>query len=239
MGKVGSTSIYHSLRSQLDSHKVRHVHFLSDYYLNEVLPNTRHTWNIDHGKSVLEEINSSPRSRIKIITVMREPLAREISNIFQNPQDYTESDLNELSDKELIDLSAQINLDYTLGWFDQEFKSFTNVDILDLESPSKEGFSINSTDKFDILLLRLEDLSAIGEEALKRFTGQKIKLVLSNKGVDKQSGERYRFFKQHMSFSLDSLRLAYDHPIVKFFYTQKELDEFMSRWKESMRNSLK
>ena len=63
MGKVGSTSVYNSLKKQLPFAKVFHVHFLSDFYLNEVLPKTNHTWNIDNGRKILNYLQKNPESK--------------------------------------------------------------------------------------------------------------------------------------------------------------------------------
>lgn len=50
MGKVGSSTIYQTLKDQLPWNHVLHVHFLSKNWLQNILPYTNHTYNIEAGK---------------------------------------------------------------------------------------------------------------------------------------------------------------------------------------------
>lgn len=115
MGKVGSSSIFESLKRKKPYSDVFHVHFLSENYLENILPrrheNFRH--NITIGENVLAHIDKKPGSRIKIVTLTREPIERAISDLFQNWR-HLYDDIEEVPKIKLKEHIESLQHDYTL-----------------------------------------------------------------------------------------------------------------------------
>ena len=90
MGKVGSTTVYYSLKKQLPLTPVFHVHCLSENTLKEqeksyykIGKTPRDVKHLRQGKFLNEQLNKFANINWKIVTLVREPIIREISIFFQ------------------------------------------------------------------------------------------------------------------------------------------------------------
>ncbi len=234
MGKVGSSTIYELLRKTYPCLHVFHVHFLSKNNLENILPaiSSKYHWNIGNGKRILEFIRNHPKYPIKIITLVRDPISRDISGIFQNWEakinntDYTEVDAEELC--RYLDTKDQ---SYTLSWFDSEFKDYLNFDIYSHTFDKQKGYSIYSHGNVDILCLKLERLDEIYEEAIESFLGKNsIVMKKYNLSVQKKTASLYKELTAKYKADNKKLRAVYDSKFVRHFYTEKEIDAYMDRW---------
>ena len=232
MGKVGSSTLYESLKSHMPFNDIFHVHFLSDYWLKEILPQSPHSYNIQIGKKILDTIERNPQKRLKIITLTREPISRDISNIFENPKDITgQSDMSDYALESLIEDFNKTDFSYTLNWFDTEFKAFTEFDIYSHPFNQSRGYSIYETEEFDLLVIKLEMLSAIFQEALEEFADIKLpKLLLANTTQEKPSSTLARNFKEVYSMEPERARQIYASQYVQHFYAPEEIEIFMKKW---------
>ena len=175
MGKVGSTSIYRSLKQRKPYSDVFHMHFLSENWLRNKLPKEHEIFhsNIKIGDDILKFVADNPKKRHKIITLVREPVMRSISDLFENW-------------KHLYD-----NID-ALEWFDTEFKEYLNIDIYELEFNKEKGYSIYNFEDFDLLCIQLEQLNDVMSEAMTAFIGEDIPLISSNTSANKNPTPSYR-----------------------------------------------
>ena len=185
MGKVGSITTYKSLQSQIPN-PIYHVHFLSHKEINRIenkysqanaIPNPNQLNHFTSSKIIRSEIlNSKNKEKFKIISLTREPISLKLSHFFQNPKVHrphlvkylNKEDIQGLTDYFLSELESS---SYTPTWFDKEFKQFLEIDIYQYKFDSEKGYSIYYSDKFDILLMRLEDLSENFQEAIQNFLG--------------------------------------------------------------------
>ncbi|MCB0321832.1 MAG: hypothetical protein KDD60_12980, partial [Bdellovibrionales bacterium] len=85
MGKVGSSSIYYTLMRCFPFSRVHHNHFLSDEWIENRLPGTPFTRNIRLARAAHADI-SKAKGEFLYIVLMRDPVARDLSNIIQNYQ---------------------------------------------------------------------------------------------------------------------------------------------------------
>ncbi len=234
MGKVGSASIYNALKKKKPHSHIFHVHFLSKNWLETILPKTNEVFhsNIKMGTHILNFIKKNPTKRIKVITLVREPVMRAISDLFQN-WDHLFDDIENVEYDKLLKHIEEIDFDYTLNWFDTEFFEYLDVDIYKLHFDKTKGYEIYNYKNLDILCIKLEALNKIGDDALKEFTGKKINLVSSNKSSDKKGKDQYNFLKNNVKMNKDMLIDLFHSKYVRHFYNEKEITDFINKWSQN------
>jgi hypothetical protein len=232
MGKVGSSTIYESLKTTLPTSKIYHTHFLSNHWLQNILPNldSNYRSNIITGNKIRKILFQNPQKKIVIITLVREPLSREISNIFQNKAAI-------FNNKQDIETSLQYlnnskNYDYTLDWFDTEFKNFTNIDIYDFSFNHQKGFTIIEQHNFKVLCIQLEQLNHCYTKAFQELIDLEIPTlqkanITNEKSTDKILNQQLRTTFSTSSMLLDKL---YNSKYVLHFYTKNQINSFHKKW---------
>ena len=256
MGKVGSSTVARSLRQIPLNRRVFHVHTLLPKYIDELEEQRRswlrtekehhlkHVWQYQYLRN---EIKAGIGEPWKVITLVRDPVARNISTFFTNIAvvDSTNSVHTLHSDEyqfeikvkgndvsELIDLFFEkIWHDYPLRFFDLEFKELFGIDLLEEESPIEKGYGIYQTDRADILLLRLESLNQCAQQAFSEFLGIKnFTLENANVGSQKKYAELYRQVQKSIVLPESYLDTLYDSQFAKHFYSETELAAFRAKW---------
>jgi hypothetical protein len=232
MGKVGSTSIYSVLNKRLPATDVFHVHFLSDYWLKEKLPKLDKYFhgNINCGNDILNHIKKNPKKRIKIITLVREPIIRDISDIFENWRSkyYTIENFDITRLSHLIEENGH---EYTLTWFETEFMNYLGFNIYDIPFDQEEGYKIYNLKNVDILCLKLEMLGKISSKAFKEFLGIELTMINQNISSEKKGKELYLQLKNNYKANNAKLAYLYNSQYVKHFYTSKEIESFINNWR--------
>ena len=234
MGKVGSTTAYTFLKKQYPFIPVHHVHFLSDYWLKEKLPKLDSFFhnNIKAAASVFKSLAKHPDYRLKIITMVRDPMIREISDIFQNWKGILDvKTVDELTvDKLSLYLNGH-NHDYVLNWFDSELKAYLGFDIYSFPFDKEKGYSIYKTASADILCFQLEKMNACFEEAMKEFAGLKVAVTeSSNRSETKAGKDTYKMIIKQYKPSAEKIASLYNSKYVRHFYSEKDINGFVKKW---------
>nr|MCU0601004.1 putative capsular polysaccharide synthesis family protein [Desulfobacterales bacterium] len=211
MGKVGSTSVYDSLKKAGLRQPLFFVHFLSDdlpeykqiHLDGGIVPAPYH---IELGMA-LRRVIKKQRGKIhyKIISMVRDPIARQISDVFENPDLMGENIKNAsglIDKKKTFDyltrkLASEDAFDYVFTWFDKELKAVFGIDVFSKPFDRDSGWTIYKGEHAEALIIRLEDLSGIGEDAITKFleTPHRISLVKANVRSDTKESEVYRYVK--------------------------------------------
>lgn len=249
MGKVGSETVAGSLEAAGLMGRVYHVHFLSDagvrwatdVYRARWQPgvSATHLWESLHLRRRLHE--ATPESPWKVVTLMRDPVARNLSSFFQVGDLQFGLDWDELLPRRdepgIVDeLTARFldefdEHDRPLRWFDDELAPVFGVDVLDAPSPASSGWARHRAGRADLLILKLEGLQDVGPRALGDLVGApEVPLVDRNVAEGKAYGELYRRFVAEAVLPAPYLDRMYDHPVTQHFYTPSELDAFRRRW---------
>ena len=245
MGKVGSTSIQTSL-SALKLPSI-HAHFLSWRSLKEVenyyltIPHAIIPEHIDRSKRLRALMDETwGRIRWKVITLVRDPVARTISDVFQNLA-FTEPQMNGLAEKDAAKRISACTLeqfhnfdekrDYVCTWFDKEIKDVFNYDIYALEFSKIKGYQIFKARNADILVVKLEKLSECHRHAFQDFLGiPNLQLKTANVGTQKPYRRLYKNVLDRISIPQHYLECVYSTRFVKHFYTREEIQFFKRRW---------
>ena len=237
LGKVGSQTIYITLREKILESDVFHLHFVSDSWFNN--PNKILSKKPEAIK-IAQKVRSivSSNKKIKIISLVRDPIAKTISQIFQTPEafGFTEIELLNMKPKDICHVlthQAKSHFHHPSQWFEQEFLDFTGLDIY--RTPFEYSCR-KQTDKFNMfefLILRNEDLQFEEQiiNSLQKFIGKPIdNLIVGNKTNDKITGDIYKKVKNQISFNNDFLNEIYSSKYCQHFYSKIEIEEFKKRW---------
>lgn len=252
MGKVGSSSVHESLR-RAGVGTLHKVHYLAD----EGLATARRRYSefatrlpvpyeetSEHLRALLRA--GSPAIRWKVVTLVREPIARDVSAYIQMV-DLTNPDLvaggqprvgriARAAAAQFIGFDETTN--YTCRWFDDEFRRVFGLDVFDYPFDHARGWQRITQDGLDVLVLRLEDLDRVFEEAFLEFTGRRVPLVyMSSRTPAKlQAAYRqdvYRQVLRRVRIGETSCRSVYRSRYARHFYSPDELAAFQDHWSRS------
>jgi hypothetical protein len=233
MGKVASMSILHTVSKRLPHVKTFAMHYMNqenldrqELILKESIYRMMHT---DHALKIQRCIIHYPGKDIRIITVVRDPLAQVISDVFQHLSFHRLEELKYLS----ID-NKQINFNYPEEWTNQELFMFSGIDILKEDFDPEKGYAIYQKGRYSLLVLRYEDLPGVFPAAMEEFTGiRSWRLADRNLSINKDYAASYARFKTELKVSPEVIQHVYSSDFVRCFYTAGEREEFRRRWADS------
>ena len=247
MGKVGSSSLESSIENSIHVHSFfpkNHICMLRDkakagfgikYYFSRMK-------TYIHGWLIRKIIRKRPIT--KIITLVRDPVARNISQYFHDLDAYLFSaHINFLGNRPaaLMTRNQQVGLlpevfesefphNYPLCWFDQELKQMTQLDIYSEPFNKSEGYSVIKNANFEVLCLRLDKLDA-NIDRIEKFIGIGFQLNNCNRAEEKWYSFIYQNFKSHFKFSnqLVANKMLVNQ-FVEHFFTQAEQEDMLSKY---------
>ena len=273
MGKVGSSTLVASLQANApvrSRYAIYHLHRLTQSGLRQVdrlnaesrarlrnsgLPKGRfQEEHLLQGHWLGKRIRD-PRNRRKwlVVTLVREPIARNVSSFFQNletrmffdyrsrlassGQEAAVAEVTRLFYENYLDDRAIDRIDANpMTWFDSELKQVFGVDVYASEFPKTRGYRIYEAERARVLLLRLEDLDRVHAEALKEFLQiDQFALVKANTGEAKAYSELYDAFLGDLVLPPEYVDEIYGSRYARHFYSEPEIQEFRARWKKTGR----
>lgn len=252
MGKVGSSTVYESLVGASLSNPILHLHFLS-----RDLSEHRRTmkqagiyplpYHIYLGEATRMLLNKHQDFPIKIISLVRDPIAFVISDLFQNPYFADESvqtgtgsidpqKASKYINRKLSDLNT---FTYINEWFNKELKTVFGIDVFAEPFPLEIGHAVYSKGNIEALVIRLEDLSEQGPKAISDFLGLRDPLILKQSNARTNSNEKqaYQEVQDNVAISLSLCKKIYSSEFVKHFYSEAMIDKFTSIWAKSSANA--
>ncbi len=244
MGKVGSTSLVDSIAKL--GLPVKHVHTLSwpgilhaEKAFRDETKRELPSW-LTHYRGIRTHIDRLGQSaHWKIITLVRDPLKRYISDLFQNLDRYFPH-LNDLPNEDPAPIREHIlryleefdeAQDHACSWFDKELLGVFGVDLLASPFNTAKGYQRYQTKHADILLIRLEDLESCAAEAMADFLAiDTFQLAHSNVSATKPYAALYRRLNDELRFDRSLLDRFYSSRLAQHFYTASEIEAFKAQW---------
>lgn len=249
MGKVGSSGLYGSLLKTFPSSLILHTHALNEQAFYKML----YRRLINSGISsrllieqhylitllLIHELKHKSDKTWNLITLVRDPIARNISAFFENLDlnlffpSYLSSNKIE---KHEVDFAISIFLekyphDLPLNWFNLHIKDVFGIDVFSEPFDRAKGYSIYRHDNVNLLLIKLEGLNGCHQDAFKDFMGiQKFELQSTNKASDKAYKHAYQAFKERISLPESYIHRMYNSKYAKHFYDKSELQSFFKKW---------
>lgn len=245
MGKVGSTTVSKSLNAAGLKNFIYDIHFLSDdlykyhklYNDSGIVPVPYH---IDLGMALRKRIIRGSFNKFKIISMVRDPIGRQVSNIFENP-DLLDTDIR--NSDGLVDAVKILKFiekkfaedsffDYVFNWFDKELKKVFDIDVFSQPFNRDAGWETYDNGKTEVLVIRLEDLSRIGEAVIQRFLGlhDRVPLVKANVRSETREADAYQFIKNNLKIQRSLCEKIYDSRFVSHFYNDEQVAQMIKQW---------
>ena len=220
--KVGTTSIYDSLLAA--GIPARHLHSVTGDKITKTL--------LEHPK------------KVKIISGVREPLARDLSAFFQTQAGFFEYDSRRGDFNNRVNNMMNILWDtawdfgnggvcaygYSFGWYDTEFKDKLGIDIFEQPFDKEKGYTIYRKGSVEIFLYRLENLNSL-EGDIQEFLGRDdFKILHTNNANEKNISYIYNGLKKEYTFPRAWVKLYYyQNERMDYFYTKEEQAKFLEK----------
>ena len=224
MGKVASSSVDRTLKKC--GYNTKHFHYYEGDYNSEE-------------SSVYSQMNlvSLKNHDVKIVTLTRDPIARNISAFFQNIDKFCsiEEGMPDLST--LLDVfHSKYNHKIPLEWFDKEFKKNTGIDVYEYKFDKVKGYLVIEGQYPRVLIIKSEISDDYKLKGLQDFLCDFVVpqfILQSNRSENKNYAEVYKLFLQNVCFDENVVDDIYSSKYAKHFYTDEELNRFKSRWTKS------
>ncbi|MER5703737.1 putative capsular polysaccharide synthesis family protein [Micromonospora sp. NPDC002296] len=254
MGKVGSTSLWETLTRSGIPNPVYKVHYLSDHGIREGGAVFTHLLGVpgtlphsDAVREVRELLTDEPDRPWKVVSVVRDPIARDVSSFvqlvhFAHPE-LTRPTIQE--DKIARAASLQFAMysesdSYHSRWFDTEIRDMFGIDVFETPFDHEHRRLRVSRGNVDLMVLRLEDLTATLSGNLSWFLGvppSDIPAVYaSSRHPEKQAPaydpDVYRRIVKRVRVPLARSRPIYESRFARHFYTDDEIGRFAAGWAE-------
>jgi len=241
VGKVGSSPVFDSC-SLLPLYEVYHLHHLTPQAINvhkrpfENKPEGMYKHIKDVVKIIDEKvIGNEP---IKVINVVRDPIARSLSHFFQNhympgsdkaksPLELSKANNNEVVYERIKEAFIRCsNHQEPMQWTNSELKYIAQLNPYSKSINSKKGFGLISNGNTEILTLQCE----IGDEKklkyINKFLNSNLKtLKKSNVTSRKEIGSIYQMLKSRLNLASNFLNNIYQNEYCKH-YTDKQISKY-------------
>ncbi len=246
MGKVGSSSIEHTLgERKIPSY---HIHTFDDHEEFHMYHNkkdvskffdfknrTMYRLVLNKRKRILQK-----REHIKIVTLVRDPIATVFSRFFQDLHlQFIEGKKNDAIHRDM-DVTYKylehcfdnyINLNYFANWFDNELKHNFGIDVLRQEVDNTQPFYTFNNERASVILIKCEQLSSLDQEIGEFLQLDDFVLKNSNEAKNKWYSNIHQYFKEHYDFS--KLFYMYELPLYHHVYSEQEREAFKDKWKQT------
>lgn len=173
----------------------------------------------------------------KIITVVRDPIARDISLLYFFLSAFIygrigQSTGDEFSLQELIQNIYDENLIHAsaCSWFDEEFSKTLKVNLFAHPFDKEKGCEVIETPKYSILVLTQEKMNR-NESAIRDFLEvEEFRLPTANSAVHKWYSDIYEITKDRIRIDPAAIDKAYSSRYARHFYTEEDLDRQRAMW---------
>ncbi len=250
MGRVGSSSILKTLhQSKLKAH-LYHVHYLTPSTLERYHSQMQQNFSergflgehLIRGLELRKRLDhNSDWKKWKIITLVRDPVATCLSGFFYHRFGKNKKGNAGLPDNFKLkqEISGALktffgqarNYEWILNWFDDELKTNLGIDVYTEPFEHSRGYALLTKREPHVLILRLEDLTRVGSEALGLFLSLvRLRLLKENEAGQRPYADLYRDVLKRVSIPGPILASIYDSKYVRHFYSADEIRMFKARW---------
>lgn len=241
IGKVGSTSIFRMLKKNRII--AYHSHKLTTQSINDAI---RKQKRLLKGKILNQPIRSKAlknvlerySGKVYIITIIREPISRELSNIFHRapifyPSIIENEIINPKKAKNLLEEKIQhpdfIKKETT--WFNDQIFNLFKIDIYSKEFDYSKKYQIYNHNNTELLLLRQENIDSTIEKAILKLLNKDIKVskLHVNSAESKSYRNTYRNVKNEFKLEKNILEYIYQSRFFDHFYNDMR-DFYIHKW---------
>jgi len=247
MSKVGSLSVYHTLKEVKTNYNIFHIHYLMGSTLRRIKNlhkerSQKIAVHVPISDALIKKIKKQRHSiPWKVITLVRDPIKREISGWFQRAHlfqtefqdsegNWSEEKIRHFIEERLCQFDEKT--DFCCNWFDKEMKAIFDIDIFDYSFPKEEGYQIIKKSNVKLIIFRLEDLNTTFPKAIKKFLklDREIQLVTYNVAQDKEYSKIYKSVVKNITIPENISHKIYNSKFVRHFYRDESLKKMAQQW---------
>ena len=236
-GKVGSSTIYESLRKQIQW-PVFHTHRLYPPHVEALRESAK---KMGQKKPIGGEFNHmlyrkliNKHIPLDIIVLVREPIERNFSAYFENldrfwgiKNAHEAIKIKELISNFLSDYPHRTQID----WFDQEFLPTLGINIYDYPFDKESGIQVIEKSPIRILLMKVEVPNSLKHSSVAEFLDLPlVALSDTNVAAHKKYRAQYVSFKQEINLPKQYVDEMLESKFSKYFYTDVEREEVRKKW---------
>ncbi len=231
-GKVGSSTVLETLKYNFPFNKVYQAHYLNAEYIEKMSK-----YGMHRQRKIVKLLNEKKYNKLRIITLVREPISQSISELFQNiNKDHKIADVQKMKYEDVLHEYNNMPKTYRWfeaeDWFDLEFKKTIGVDVYDYPFDKGKGYQIISEANTEILTIPLENLNRVFMESVSKFLDFKIKKVIKvNESKDKPLNDKYVEFKNSYKLGSPELDKKFSSKYVTHFFTEAQIGGFKDKWR--------
>jgi hypothetical protein len=239
--KVASTAVTVALQAAGQS--VFHVHMISAASMRNLREAMRQRglarmkWDSlgleDIGNALASEL-IEPRHRARVVSLVRDPVARNISFYFETLEVLwqTESAHEHVSVERLLaEFHERFRHERGVEWFDNEFKPVLGIDVYEHPFPHDKGYLRIDSGPYEVLVMRHDLDDRVKEKCLADLVGVRaITLTPRNVGAQKPYAETYREFLRRVELPEDYVERLLGSKYARHFYSPEELARFRAKW---------
>ena len=239
MAKVGSSTVTSALQS-VGGLNVFQTHLMNPETIRLLRAKvrrrglTRFQMDIDIIGRTLYEGIIRPGVKAKIVTLVREPIGRNLSLYFQNLdvlwQTAAAHEHVELA-RLLDEFHSRFDHYRAVSWFDREFEPVLGVDVYRYDFPREAGHLRIDAGRYDILIMKSTLADASKAKCLEEFLGiEGLSLVPKNVSAEKPYGATYRKFLDAVEFSEGYVNDMLDSKFTRHFFSPEEIAALRAKW---------
>lgn len=245
MGRAGSMTTVNSLRSAGFALPVYHTHWLNVETIQKRLnnlkqrPESSHPLNIRVAHRLAEELkrDGTTRRRWKLVSIFREPVARNISVFFLSIDAFVDDFFRryacgEVDNDQLLEVFLRdFPHDQPIDWFEKEVRQVFGIDVYEYPFPQDLGYQVIRTERVDLLLIKLERLNNCYQDAFRDFLGINVpRLEHTHITEQNPSYSMYKDFVRHAMLPSSYLERIYQSRFGQHFYGLEERQAFERKW---------
>jgi hypothetical protein len=243
MGKVGSSTVYRSLRSLELPRPVHHVHLLNDLdaleeQIKRFYPDPSGTLaQIEKGRRLRRRMLRNRAATWNVVSLVRDPVQRNVSAFFESiteviPDVYERCARDDIAIADIKDAFLdRFDHDAPLSWFQSQLRPVFGIDVFAVGFDTDKGYATYEAPGARLLVIRLENLMQDGEAAIGEFLGlDDFELVATNIGRDKRYADLYAEFERRVTLPPSYLDRMYGSRFARHFYSSVEIEAFAQQW---------
>ena len=247
-GHVGSSTTFKSLKTGNweTSTKIYDIHSLKERYNN-----SSEVSSIS-ARHVLQEVlreklgkNRLGHKKLILVTLVRDPIARALSGKFQDPKVFLkEVDAVNLKAEEFEEAFLKVKeemlqsgyllgtVNWQLSFYQDELRSFWNLDLNHELSNIEAGFAIAKKDNMTLFVFGLEYLNRQLPAKVKKYLGIDIQLLKANMSAQRQRGDEqfYSYCKRHIKLDKELIDKLYQNRVLEQIYPESKIQQFKKSW---------
>ncbi len=221
MAKVGSSTVHFSLKKYFDGVIVHSHDFNGHHRLSKV-------------RALFRYFSKYNEAKIKLITLVRDPINRNISAFFQDFQRYNGIKFEESSlshDEIKSNFLQHLKHEQPLIWLDR-MKEHFDIDIYEKPFIGHDHVLFDNRKGVELILFR-HDLDNTRKAALLReyLNMEELAIENFNTSIKRVYGSAYRSFKKELKLPEDYISMMTESKYYQHFYSKEEIEEQVNAYR--------